>query len=336
MVGVLKGRRDTKGAAIGLRADMDCLPMHEENDFEHKSTVPGRMHACGHDGHTTMLLGAAQYLAETREFDGTVYFFFQPAEESLGGGRVMAEDENVFDRFPCDYVYGMHNWPEIPFGKICVMPGPLMAAEDSFEIVVNGVGGHAAMPHQTVDPLLIGSNIVNALQSLVSRNTDPTDSCVVSVTQFHCGTAYNVIADSAVLRGTVRTFEKDTRDRVEESLRRLCTTIASSLGGSADVSYERGYPATVNNVDATRRCDEVAVSIFGDENVLRDESPTMGAEDFSYMQEKVPGCYMWLGQGGGPSSCHVHNPKYDFNDMCLPVGSTVFAEIVEQMMPLDA
>eukprot|EP00939_MAST-03C_sp_MAST-3C-sp1_P002646 g2646.t1 len=333
VVGTLEGRSNVSGRSIGLRADMDCLPMEEENTFDHKSTIPGKMHGCGHDGHTTMLLGAARYLASTRDFDGTVHFIFQPAEEGLGGGRVMVEDERLFDRFPCDEVYGMHNWPELPFGEIAVMEGPLMAAEDSFEITVRGKGGHAAMPHQTLDPIYMGAQLVTALQSLVSRNTDPVDSAVLSVTEFHAGSAFNVIAESAVLRGTIRTFEKSTRDRMQESLRTVSEGLASSMGGSVDIWYDRGYPATVNDANATERAATVATSIFGEAGVKRKILPTMGAEDFSYMLEQRPGCYMFLGQAGGPSGCMVHNPKYDFNDKCLPVGSTVFAELVEQLMP---
>jgi len=334
LVGTLRGQTCGSGRSIGLRADMDCLPMQEENTFAHKSMVTGKMHACGHDGHTTMLLGAAQYLAQSRQFDGTVNFIFQPAEEGLGGGRVMVE-EGLFDRFPCDEVYGMHNWPDLEYGTIAVMEGPLMAAADRFEITVHGKGGHAAMPHHSVDPVFIGAQLVTALQSLVSRNTDPTDSAVLSVTEFHAGSAFNVIADSATLGGTIRTFEPATRRRMEQSLVSVSEALAASLGGSASVDFRPGYPATVNDSRATERAAAVATSIFGAENVARSVPPSMGAEDFAYFQQERPGCYMWLGQAGGPSGCMVHNPKYDFNDACLPVGSTVFAELVEQLMPLQ-
>eukprot|EP00939_MAST-03C_sp_MAST-3C-sp1_P002644 g2644.t1 len=336
VVGTLEGRSNVSGRSIGLRADMDCLPMEEENTFDHKSTIPGKMHGCGHDGHTTMLLGAARYLASTRDFDGTVHFIFQPAEEGLGGGRVMVEDERLFDRFPCDEVYAIHNRPELPFGDIALIPGPLMAAQDVFEITVRGKGGHAAMPHQTLDPIYMGAQLVTALQSLVSRNTDPVDSVVLSATEFHAGSAFNVIAEAATLGGTVRTFEDETRDRIEAGIRKMGESLVESLGGRADVRYTRGYPATVNDAVATEKATAVAMSIFGGNHVKRDLPRRMGSEDFAYMLERRPGCYVWLGQGGGASEHMLHNAMYDFNDECLPVGATFFVGLVERLMPSTA
>jgi len=331
VVGTLRG--DGGGTrSIGLRADMDCLPMEEENDFAHRSRNPGRMHACGHDGHTTMLLGTARYLAETRNFDGTVHFIFQPAEEGLGGGRKMVQ-EGLFERFPCDEVYGIHNWPLLPAGQIAVRPGPIMAAADQFDLVVTGNGAHGAMPHLGVDPVHIGAQIVVALQGLVSRATDPLDSAVLSVTKFHAGSAYNVIPGEARLAGTVRTFRPETRDRLEQGIGTVARAIATSMGGTAELEYRRGYPATINHAHETERAASVAAEVFGAENVVRDADPTMGAEDFSYMLNARPGAYVWLGQSGGPSGCMVHNPRYDFNDAVLPLGASFFATLVERLMP---
>ena len=330
VVGVLKGRGQT-GRAIGLRADMDALPMTEETGLPYQSQNPGAFHGCGHDGHTTMLLGAARYLSETRNFDGTVVFLFQPAEEGAGGGRVMVE-EGVFDRFPCDEVYALHNWPMLPVGELGIVAGPAMAATDTFSVTVSGVGGHAAMPQRTVDPIVIASQIVTAWQSLVSRTTDPIKSAVLSVTQFHAGSAFNVIPADVTLSGTVRTFDRDVRDGIRDGMTRLAEGIAAGFGGSAQVAYVEGYPATVNPPDYADQTTRIAEGVVGTGNVRRDLDPVMGGEDFSYMLNERPGTYVLVGQDGGPTACSVHNPKYDFNDAILPIGASLLATLAEQRL----
>ncbi|MEZ6016623.1 MAG: M20 aminoacylase family protein [Planctomycetota bacterium] len=330
VVGVLHGRRD--GArAIALRADMDALPMTEENTFEHASATPGVFHGCGHDGHTTMLLGAAQHLARTRDFAGTVYFVFQPAEEGLAGGKAMVDD-GLFERFPCDEVYGMHNWPQEPLGVVVARSGPMMAASDLFDIEVEGVGGHAAMPQVTVDPIVIAAHIVTALQSLVARSVDPVDSAVVSVTSIEAGSTYNVIPRVAQLRGTARTFKPATRDLVEAGIARIATHVAAAFGAVARVDYRRNYPATINSERETLYAQASAARVVGAENVVSDRDPCMGGEDFAFMLEERPGSYVWLGQGGGPSACNVHHPRYDFNDALLPIGASYWVELVESRL----
>lgn len=330
LVGVLRGRRDN-GRAIGLRADMDALPMQEENDFAHRSTIDGKFHGCGHDGHTTMLLGAARYLAETRNFEGTVNFIFQPGEEGAGGGRVMIE-EGLFDRFPCDEVYAMHNWPDLPAGSVGVAPGPMMAATASFDVRIAARGGHAAMPHMTVDPVVIAAHLITAFQSLVSRNADPIDSAVVSVTQVHAGTAYNVIPEDGFLCGTVRTFTPQMSAMVEQGMKRIAGGVGETFGATVTVDYRPGYPATVNHQRQSAILAEVAERVVGSPNVIRDPKPVMGGEDFAYMLNERPGAYMFLGQAGGPSACSVHNPRYDFNDEVLPIGASVFATLAEDRL----
>jgi hippurate hydrolase len=329
VIGTLKagsGRR-----AIGLRADMDALHIHEKNGFEHRSQNAGRMHACGHDGHTTMLLGAAKYLAETRNFDGTVHFIFQPAEENEGGGRVMVE-QGLFDKFPVEAVYGMHNWPGMPVGQFGVMKGPMMASFDIFEITVTGVGCHAAMPQRGIDSVVVAAEIVGALQTIASRAVSPLDAAVVSVTQFHAGDTWNVIPEEAVLRGTTRTFTPEIQDKVEAMVKRIAEGIAATHGCTAAVRYERRYPATINTETETDIAANTLVEVVGGANVLRDLPPTMGSEDFAFMLQAKPGCYVWIGNGPGDGGCMLHNPAYDFNDEILPIGASYWARLIERSL----
>ena len=333
VVGVLRGKGDGQ-RAIGLRADMDALHIQELNDFAHRSKNEGKMHACGHDGHTTMLLGAARYLSETRNFDGTVYLIFQPAEENEGGGRVMVE-EGLFEQFPAEQVYGLHNMPGVGVGEIAMRTGPAMAAFDIFELTVTGKGGHAAMPHRGIDPVVIAAQIVTALQTIVSRTVDPLESAVVTVTQVHAGDTWNVIPEQAVLRGTARSFRPEIRDRIEADIARIAEGIAGALGATVDLRYERRYPAVVNSPDETDLAARVAADVVGDGQVATDSPPLMGSEDFAYMLEAKPGCYIWLGNGveGGPGGCFVHNPHYDFNDEASIVGASYWARLVETALP---
>ena len=330
-----KLRVGNSSRAIGLRADMDALDLQELNSFGHASKIAGKMHACGHDGHTTMLLGAARYLAETKNFDGTVYFIFQPAEENEGGGRVMVE-EGLFDKFPVEGVYGMHNIPGIPVGQFAVRPGPMMAAYDVFEVIVEGVGAHGAMPHQGIDPVVVAAQIVVALQPIVSRFTDPMDTAVVSTTQIHGGDAWNVIPQTVMLRGTVRTFKKDVQDRIEKQIEEISRHVAAAYGATIKWRYERRYPATVNSEHETELAAQAAVAVAGVERVNRNPTPAMGSEDFAFMLQAKPGCYIWVGNGDRPGSCMIHNPGYDFNDEVLPIGATYWATLVEQQLDKDA
>ena len=330
VVGTLKGRRPGS-RAIGLRADMDALPIAEKNDFAHRSTHDGKMHACGHDGHTTMLLGAARYLAETRNFAGTVHFIFQPAEENEGGGRVMVE-QGLFEKFPVEAVYGMHNFPGIPVGKFVVKPGPMMAAFDIFEITVTGRGAHAAMPHEGIDPVVVAAEIVGALQTIASRATDPADAVVVSVTQIHGGDAWNVIPEQVVLRGTTRSFRPEVQASVEPAIRRIAEGIAAAHGARVALRYERRYPPTVNSAAEAEQAARIAAEIAGEANVDRAPVPCMGAEDFAFMLQKKPGAYVWLGNGDGAGGCMLHNPRYDFNDAILPIGASYWVRLAETVL----
>jgi amidohydrolase len=334
VVGVVKGRQGG-GKSVGLRADMDCLPMHEKNDFPHKSKTEGRMHACGHDGHTTMLLGAARYLAETRNFDGTAYLIFQPAEEGGGGGQVMVK-EGLFRRFPADEIYALHNYPGIAPGKIAVRPGPMMAATDEVKISVRGTGGHGAFPHLSVDPVVAAAHIVTALQTIASRNIEPVDALVVSICSMATSQvgAFNVIPEAVQLIGTVRTFRPQTRDLAEKRVREIAAKVAEAFGARAEVEYARGYPATVNSAREAEFAARVGARLFGESNVITDYNPVMGGEDFSYMLLEKPGAYVFLGQGGGPHNCFLHNPNYDFNDDVIPLGAGYLAALVEDALPL--
>ena len=330
VVGVL--RAGTSQRMIGLRADMDALPLAEMNEFPHHSRYQGKMHACGHDGHTAILLGAARYLAGNPDFDGIAVFIFQPAEESEGGAAVMIE-EGLFERFPVESVYGLHNWPGIPVGEIAVMPGPVMAGTCAFEIFVRGHGCHAAMPHQGVDSIVAGAQLVQAMQTVVSRTLHPCDAAVVSITQFHAGEAWNIIPEEVVLRGTIRSFKPEVQQTVERAIERLCSGIAAANGAQISVTFDHRYPPTVNSVHETNFCREVAGSVFGSERVLTDILPSMGAEDFAYMLREKPGCYVWLGNGPGTGGCTLHNPHYDFNDELLTLGVSYWVQLVQQALP---
>jgi amidohydrolase len=334
VVGVIRGRKDSK-RAIGLRADMDCLPMQETGAVPHKSRHPGRMHACGHDGHTTMLLGAARYLAQTRNFEGTAVLIFQPAEESGGGGRVMVE-EGLFERFPCEAVYAIHNWPGLPVGKIAVRPGPMMAATDEIRLRIRGRGGHAALPHLAVDPVVIAAHVITALQTVASRNANPVDAVVVSICSMQTSQvgATNVIPAQVELLGTVRSFTPEMRELAERRVREIADAVALGLGGGAEIEYRRGYPATVNSEAEARFAALVGEKVFGRGNVVTDGEPTMGGEDFAYMLQACPGAYVFLGQGGAQGGCFLHNPAYDFNDEVIPLGAGYLAALVEEAMPL--
>ena len=329
VVGLLAGKQDN-GRFIGLRADMDALHIHELNDFGHSSVHDGKMHACGHDGHTTMLLGAARYLAETRNFDGRLAFIFQPAEENEGGADVMIR-EGLFDQFPVEEVYGLHNWPGLPVGEIAMRPGPAMAAFDIFEMTVTGRGGHAAMPHQGIDPIVVAAQIVTALQTIPSRRTNPVDAVTVSVTQFHAGDTWNVIPEEAVIRGTTRCFRKEVQDQIEADIARIAEGICASQGAKMTLSYERRYPALVNSERESEVAAEDAAKIVGGEKVTRNASPIMGSEDFAFMLNARPGCYVLLGNAGadGRGGVPVHNPHYDFNDEALVIGASYWARLAE-------
>ena len=330
IVAIIDGQGE--GPTIGLRADMDALPMDEVTGAEWASTLPGRMHACGHDGHTTMLLGAAKYLAETRNFAGRVALIFQPAEEGGGGAEVMVQ-EGIMQRFDIASVYAMHNNPGQPVGSLWTTPGPIMAAVDTFEINVQGRGGHGATPHLTTDPIVAAVGIVNAIQTISSRNHNTADDLAISVTQIHTGSADNIVPDTAYICGTVRTFAPHVRQMVRKRMAQICDGQGASYDVKVALDYQQGYPATVNDADRTAFAVETAREIAGDANVADDKGREMGAEDFSYMLNERPGCYLFLGQGEGPG---LHNPGYDFNDEIAPIGASFLARLVERAQPRGA
>ncbi len=336
VVGIVKA--GTSSRAIALRADMDALPMQEFNTFAHASRHPGKMHACGHDGHTAMLLAAAQYFATSRHFDGTVYLIFQPAEEGGGGAREMIKD-GLFERFPVEAVFGMHNWPGGQVGRFAASPGPVMASSNEFRITIRGKGGHAAMPHNAIDPVPIACQLVQGFQTIISRNIKPVESGVISVTMLQAGEATNVIPDFCELRGTVRTFTLEVLDLIEQRMRSMTEQLCAAFGARSEFQFIRNYPPTINSATETAFARNVMASIVGSENVDVQE-PTMGAEDFSYMLQAKPGCYIFIsngegdhraiGHGGGP--CMLHNPSYDFNDQLLPLGATYWVRLAEQWL----
>ncbi|WP_334323745.1 M20 aminoacylase family protein [Gilliamella apicola] len=324
VVGIIKGNKD--GRWIALRADIDALDIIEENKIAYCSTIPGKMHACGHDGHTATLLGTAKYLSEHRDFAGTVVVIFQPAEENEGGARVMVEN-GLFERFPIEAVYGIHNQPNMQLNHFYVTHGPMMASYDVFEIKITGVGAHAAAPHLSKDTILVATQIVNGLQSIVSRNADPLSSLVVSVTQIHSGDTWNVIPQQAVIRGTVRTFDAKIQDMAESRIKQIATGIASTFEAKAEIDYQRRYPATINYAKQADIAIKAAKNVVGEASVIIDPNPSMGAEDFAFMLKKIPGAYVWLGAGQG---ANLHNPAYNFNDEVLTTGVEYFIEIVNQ------
>ncbi|MCG8695703.1 MAG: M20 family metallopeptidase [Minwuiales bacterium] len=331
VVGTLKAGAGNR--AIGLRADMDALHITELNDFDHRSVNDGKMHACGHDGHTTMLLGAAKYLSESPDFDGTVHFIFQPAEENEAGGRVMVQD-GLFELFPVEAVFGMHNMPGIETGKIAARVGPQMASADFFHLKVKGVGGHGAMPHLAADPVVVAAEIVGAWQSIVSRRADPIESAVISVTMIHGGDTTNVIPEQVELQGTARAFRPEMQVLIEESMRRIAEGICGAHGLVGEFIYERRYPPTINTGDETKVAMAAAANVVGQDNVDPNVTPVMGSEDFGWMLMEKPGCYVFVGNGTGETGgCMVHNPNYDFNDEILPVGASYWVELVRTVLP---
>jgi hippurate hydrolase len=338
VVGIIKNGASER--AIGLRADMDALPMQELNTFEHASRHAGKMHACGHDGHTAMLLGAAHYLSQNRNFDGTVYLIFQPAEEGGAGARRMIED-GLFERFPMDAVYGLHNWPGMAAGKFGVVAGPMMASSNEFRVVVKGKGAHAAQPHRGIDPVMVAVQIAQAWQTIISREKNPLETAVLSITQIHAGSATNVIPDDAVLIGTVRTFTTEVLDLVERRMGEIAHGVAAAFNASVDFSFKRNYPPLVNHAAQTAFAIEAMKAVVGEDNVDANVEPTMGAEDFAFMLQAKPGCYVFLGNGDGEhrlgghglGPCQLHNGSYDFNDQLLPIGASYWVRLVEMSLP---
>ncbi|MBI3727268.1 MAG: amidohydrolase [Burkholderiales bacterium] len=334
IIGVLKNGSSER--AIGMRADMDALPMQEINTFSHTSKHDGKMHACGHDGHTAMLLGAAHYLSKYKEFDGTVYLIFQPAEEGGGGARRMIED-GMFEKYPMDAVFGMHNWPGAAVGTFGVTPGPMMASSNEFEVIVRGKGAHAAQPHKGIDPIIVAIQMAQSWQTIVSRNASPLESAVLSVTQIHSGSATNVIPDEATLIGTVRAFSTEMIDLIERRMRTIAEHTTAAFDAQVDFRFKRNYPPLINHAKETAFAAEVMRSVVGTDNVDAQVEPTMGAEDFSFMLQAKPGCYAFIGNGDGGhrdmghglGPCNLHNPSYDFNDDLLPIGATYWVRLAE-------
>ena len=341
VVGIIKN--GTSDRAIGLRADMDALPMQELNTFDHASRHAGKMHACGHDGHTTMLLGAAHYLSQNRNFDGTVYLIFQPAEEGGAGARRMMDD-GLFERFPMDAVYGMHNWPGIKAGSFGVVAGPMMASSNEFHVVVKGKGAHAAQPHRGIDPVMVAVQIAQAWQTIISREKNPLDTAVLSITQIHAGSATNVIPDDAVMVGTVRTFSTGVLDLIERRMNEIANGLAAGFGATVEFSFKRNYPPLINHPEQTAFAVEAMRAVVGSENVDTNVEPTMGAEDFAFMLQEKPGCYVFIGNGDGDhrtsghglGPCQLHNGSYDFNDHLLPIGASFWARLVEMSLTAPA
>lgn len=337
VVGIIKN--GTSDRAIGLRADMDALPMQEINTFAHASRNDGKMHACGHDGHTAMLLGAAHYLSQNKNFDGTVYVIFQPAEEGGGGAKRMMDD-GLFTQCPMEAVFGMHNWPGIPVGEFGVTVGPMMASSNEFEVIVKGKGSHAAQPHKSVDPIMVAVQIAQSWQTIITRNNSPIDAAVLSITQIHAGSATNVIPDNASLIGTVRTFDLKVLDLIESRMRAIAEHTAEAFDAKVEFRFHRNYPPLINHAKETAFAVEVLQSIVGTEKVNAQVEPTMGAEDFAYMLQGKPGCYVFIGNGEGDhrsaghglGPCNLHNPSYDFNDDLLPIGATYWVRLAEQFL----
>ena len=329
VVGVLRNGRASR--TVGLRADMDALPINEINQFAHRSRNVGCMHACGHDGHTTMLLGAAKYLAQTRQFDGCVHLIFQPAEEGLGGAKAMIDDR-LFERFPCETIFGMHNRPKLAVGKFAVRAGPTMAGGAFFDIDITGVGSHGARPEAGIDSLVVGVQIASTLQTIVSRNVRPVDTAVLSITQFHAGDAYNVLPQTARLSGTVRAFSNEVMTLIEHNMRRVADGVARSMGARAEVDFRVNFAPLVNNAEQAEFAARICSELVGAENVDRDPPLIMASEDFSFILDAVPGCFINIGNGDVEGACEVHNPAYDFNDQALPLGASFFARLVERRL----
>lgn len=333
VVGTLKSGQGNR--AIGLRADMDALDLQELNEFAHRSQVDGKMHGCGHDGHTVMLLGAAKYLAESKNFDGTVHFIFQPAEENVAGGRVMIAD-GLFEKFPVESVYGMHNMPGFEVGEFAVRKGPMMASADFFEAKITGVGGHGAFPHLAVDPVTVACDVVSGWQKIVSRNVDPLKSAVITVGEIHGGHTTNVIPEEVVIRGTTRAFDLEVQNMIEQRMEQVLKGICAAHGATAEFEYDRRYAPTINTSDETDEAIATARELVGEDAVDTNVTPVMGAEDFSWMLQERPGCYIMIANGAGEGSCHVHNPNYDFNDKILPLGASYWAKLTERILSNEA